>query len=187
MRRLSLPVLMLSAMMMTSCVVTDVPDVDSTTETWCYYNRYGTQVCRTCSGEGCSCPVGLADMCRYGVWESVCRACYEGYYYQDLYLDSRFAGCSPHYLCNLCASGGDFCGPYPRADWDPYPYYAYPPPAYGPGRGYPGPGRGNPGPGKNPGNYGPPPQPSVPPNAEPSSPDMNQKVRDGFKGKKVRL
>jgi hypothetical protein len=185
MRRLFLLAFTLFAMMVTSCVVTEVPDVDSTTETWCYYNRYGTQICRTCTGEGCSCPVGQADMCRYGVWESVCRACYEGYYYQDLYLDSRFAGCSPHYLCNLCANGGDFCGSYLRSGWDPYPYYIYPPPAYGPGRGYPG--RGNPGPSGNPGNYGSPSQPSVPPNAEPSSSDMNQKVRDGFRNKKVRL
>ncbi len=111
----------------TAAVISCVGPAQESTETWCYYDASGLQVCKTCSGSSCVCAISSYDLCNFGVWERACRSCYEGGFYQDLYYDSRFSECSPGYVCALCAQGQNLCGPYPRPYWIPPPRPLYPP------------------------------------------------------------
>ena len=130
-------------------------------------------------GRGLFLPGG-AQICAVTACGSVCRACYEGYY-QDLYLIPALPAAVRIISATFARAAGPLPGPYPRADWDPYPYSLSSSPAYGPGRG-PGPGRGIQAPARTPAITVS--APSVPPNAEPSSPDMNQKGARWFYGQK---
>jgi hypothetical protein len=102
--------LALAFVAMVSCVAPDPSE--NVTETWCYYDSYGVQVCNTCTGSACVCGITTDDLCNFGVWERVCGSCFEGHFYQDLYYDSRYGNCSPAYLCALCRESEDVCDPY---------------------------------------------------------------------------
>lgn len=105
---------------MVSCVAPDTSE--NVTETWCYYDSYGDQVCNTCTGSACVCAITPYDLCNFGVWEKVCGSCFGGRFYQDPYFDFRYGNCSPAYLCALCRESQGACGPYPYPGWIP-PHY----------------------------------------------------------------